>query len=63
MSPTFEALSHANPFFYAISGFRYGFLGVADSPILVGAGVLLAINVALWAICYRLLASGWKIKN
>ena len=63
LSPTFEALSHANPFFYAISGFRYGFLGVADSPILVGAGVLLAINVALWAICYRLLASGWKIKN
>ena len=37
LSPTFRAVSHANPFFYVISGFRYGFLGVSDSPLLVGA--------------------------
>ena len=47
LSPTFAAISHANPFFYIISGFRYGFLGVADSPILVGAFGALAVNVAL----------------
>ncbi|MGC6751777.1 ABC transporter permease, partial [Escherichia coli] len=35
LSPVFRAISHANPFFYIISGFRYGFLGVADSPILI----------------------------
>ena len=63
LSPAFEAISHANPFFYVISGFRYGFLGVADSPILVGAIGLLALNIALWAACYALLKSGWKIKN
>ncbi len=63
LSPTFEAASHANPFFYVISGFRYGFLGSADSPIWVGAIGLLALNVALWAACYLLLRSGWKIKN
>ena len=27
MAPAFRALSHANPFFYVISGFRYGFIG------------------------------------
>jgi ABC-2 type transport system permease protein len=63
LSPAFEALSHANPFFYVISGFRYGFLGQTDSPILVGAVGLLVLNVALWAACYQLLKSGWKIKN
>ncbi len=63
LSPTFRAVSHANPFFYVISGFRYGFLGTADSPIVLGALVLLALNVALWAACYALLKSGWKIKN
>ena len=63
LSPAFRAISHANPFFYAISGFRYGFLGLSDSPILVGAIGLLALNVALWAACYALLKSGWKIKN
>jgi ABC-2 type transport system permease protein len=63
LAPAFQALSHANPFFYVISGFRYGFLGVADSPIAVGAIVLLVLNVALWALCYALLKRGWKIKN
>ena len=62
LAPTFQAISHANPFFYIISGFRYGFLGISDSPILVGALGLLALNVLLWAICYTLLRSGWKIK-
>ena len=63
LSPTFRAISHANPFFYIISGFRYGFLGEADSPIWVGAGLLLALNLAMWGLCYTLLRSGWKIKN
>ncbi len=63
LSPAFRALSHANPFFYVISGFRFGFLGIADSPILAGALGLAALNIVLWAICYALLRSGWKIKN
>jgi len=63
LSPTFQAISHGNPFFYIISGFRAGFLGTSDSPLLVGAVGLLFLNIALWAICYSLLKSGWKIKN
>jgi ABC-2 type transport system permease protein len=63
LSPTFQAVSHANPFFYVISGFRAGFLGTSDSPLLVGAVGLLVLNVVLWALCYSLLRSGWKIKN
>ena len=63
LAPAFRAVSHLNPFFYIISGFRYGFLQTTDSPLLVGAIGLLAMNVALWAICYALLRSGWKIKQ
>ncbi len=63
LSPTFQAVSHANPFFYVISGFRAGFLKVSDSPLLVGGIGLLLLNVALWAVCYSVLKSGWKIKN
>ena len=63
LSPLFQAFSHANPFFYAISGFRYGFLGEADSPILQGSLVLLAVNIVLAIICYMLLKKGWKIKS
>ena len=32
LAPAFRAVSHANPFFYVISGFRAGFLGIGDSP-------------------------------
>jgi ABC-2 type transport system permease protein len=62
LAPAFQMVSHANPFFYAISGFRYGFIGAADSPIFFGAGLLLAINIALAVTCYFVLRSGWKLK-
>ena len=63
LAPAFRAVSHANPFFYVISGFRSGFLGVADSPVAFGAGLLLAINIGLWALCYLMLRKGWKLKS
>jgi len=63
LSPAFRAASHANPFFYIISGFRHGFLGASDSPLMVGAVLLAVINAALYAICYALLRTGWRIKN
>ena len=63
LAPAFRKISHANPFFYVISGFRAGFLGISDSPLWIGAAGLLILNVVLWAVCYRLLKIGWKIKN
>jgi len=63
LAPKFQAISHGNPFFYVISGFRAGFLGRSDSPLWVGAIGLLVLNILLWLTCYSLLRSGWKIKN
>ena len=63
LAPVWRAISHANPFFYIISGFRYGFLGVADSPVWSGAIVVLAIDVVLGLLCYTLLRRGWRLKN
>jgi ABC-2 type transport system permease protein len=63
LSPAFRAVSHANPFFYVISGFRYGFLGIADSPVLLGGVVILGLDLVLGALCYTLLRRGWKLKT
>ena len=63
LAPAFRAFSHANPFFYIISGFRYGFLGTADSPVMLGSVIILAIDIALALLCYALLKRGWKLKN
>lgn len=62
VAPLFRTISQFNPFFYAISGFRYGFLGVADANVMLGALVMLALNTVLAFICYRALKIGWKIK-
>ncbi|RIV82661.1 multidrug ABC transporter permease [Aurantiacibacter xanthus] len=68
LSPAFQAISRVNPFFYLISGFRYGFLGQSDigntDHAVMGAALgVLALNVVLGFIAYRVLASGWKIKS
>lgn len=62
LSPTFQAISHLNPFFYIISGFRYGFLGDADTSVQIGAVVVFLLDLIMGAACYALLRSGWKIK-
>ncbi len=59
---TVQLIAHANPFFYMIDGFRFGFIGQSDAPIAVGIVVLIVVNVALWAICYVMFASGYKLK-
>jgi len=55
-------LGHLNPFFFAIDGFRYGFLGTSGGSPLTGAGVLATIVLVLWVLSLRLLRSGWKLK-
>ena len=68
LSPAFQAVSRANPFFYMISGFRFGFIGESDIGntneavigAAAGAGLL---NLILGFVTYRLLKSGWKIKT
>lgn len=62
LAPPWSAIGHLNPFFYAIDGFRSGFLGQSDGPLDVGAAVLVALVLALWFVCYRLLRNGWRIK-
>lgn len=62
VNPVMATISHANPFFYIIDGFRSGFLGVSDGLLGQGAVILLVINIVLWFVCYRLLRSGWRLK-
>jgi ABC-2 type transport system permease protein len=59
----FYTLSHINPVFFMIDGFRYGFIGEHDSNLFVGAMVILAINLVLLASSYALIRSGWRLKS
>lgn len=68
LAPLFQAISRANPFFYVISGFRFGFLGRSDigntNEAVIGAAAGLGLfNLLLAFVAYRLLKSGWKLKS
>ncbi|MDX1703436.1 MAG: ABC transporter permease [Altererythrobacter ishigakiensis] len=68
LAPAFQAVSRANPFFYVISGFRYGFIGESDigegsSAIVQAAIGLGALNLVLATLVYMVLRSGWKLKD
>jgi len=62
LSSAFQSFSHANPFFYIISGFRYGFLGRSDSDVLMGGIVMGVITLLLALFTYRVLVSGWRLR-
>lgn len=59
----FHTMAFFNPFFYMIDGFRSGFIGSSDAPAALGIGVMLTINAVLAVIAWRMVASGYKLKN
>ena len=63
LSPLWQNIAHGNPFFYMIDGFRSGFIGIADMPLVVGGIFLLAVNAVLWFTAHRMLKTGYKIKS
>ena len=62
LPPVWQMISHFNPFFYMIDGFRYGFFGVSDiSPwtsLMIVGGFFIAVSV----LALRLLQTGFKLR-
>ena len=58
-----QAVSHLNPFFYMIDGFRRGFFGASDVSPWVSLAVVGTSFVVLASIALRLLATGYKIRS
>jgi ABC-2 type transport system permease protein len=56
-------VSHLNPFFYMIDGFRRGFFGVSDVSPWLSLGVVGVAFVGVAALALRLLASGYKLRS
>ncbi len=62
--PSFwQAVSHLNPFFYMIDGFRYGFFGVSDVSPWLSLGIVGTAFVVVSAIAVHLLRIGYKIRS
>lgn len=62
--PSFwQGVSHLNPFFYMIDGFRYGFFGVSDASPWLSLGIVSACLIVVGGLALRLLAIGWKLRS
>ncbi len=62
LPPAWLVVSHLNPFFYMIDGFRSGFFGTGDVSPWLSLGVVGSAFAIVSAIALRLLASGYKLR-
>jgi len=63
LPPFWQSLSHANPFFYMIDGFRYGFFGLSDAPPERSLAIVTGCALALSLLTLVLLQRGWKLRH
>jgi ABC-2 type transport system permease protein len=63
LPPFWQKLSHLNPFFYMIDGFRYGFFGVSDVSPWLSLAIVGAALLAVSAMAVHLLRIGYKIRG
>ncbi|WP_374410207.1 ABC transporter permease [Hydrogenophaga sp.] len=63
LPPFWQRVSHLNPFFYMIDGFRYGFFGVSDVSPWTSLGLVSVALVSVSALALHLLRTGYKIRH
>ena len=63
LPPFWQALSHFNPFFYMIDGFRYGFFGLSDVAPSLSLALVASAAVILAALALLILSRGWKLRH
>jgi len=63
LSPFWQGMSHLNPLFYMIDGFRYGFFGLSDVSPGASLGVVLGFFVALLGLTLYLLKRGYRLRH
>ncbi|CAN7153858.1 ABC transporter permease [Massilia sp. LjRoot122] len=63
LPPFWLAVSHFNPFFYMIDGFRYGFFGKSDVSPWTSLAIVSVFFVVLAAIAINMLKRGYKLRH
>lgn len=63
LPPFWQGLSHLNPFFYMVDGFRYGFFGAGDVSPWLSASIVAACLIALSLLTQWLIRTGYKLRH
>lgn len=62
LPPFWQTLSHLNPFFYMVDGFRYGFFGASDIAPGVSFVVIVVTLAVVSTVALRLLSRGYRLR-
>jgi len=62
LPPFWQFVSHINPFFYIVDGFRYGFFGVSDVDPRISLAIVVCAALGCSVIALRMLSSGYKLR-
>jgi len=63
LPPFWQTVSHFNPFFYMIDGFRYGFFGQSDIDPMISLAIVAVFFIVLATLAVRMLKSGYKLRT
>ena len=63
LPPFWRAVSHLNPFFYMVDGFRYGFFGQSDTSPWLSLGIVAGALLLVSALALYLLRTGYKLRS
>ena len=63
LPPFWQAISHLNPFFYMVDGFRYGFFAQSDASPWLSLGVVLIALALAATVALSMLTRGSKIRS
>ncbi len=58
-----QYLSHLNPFFYMIDGFRYGFFGISDISPYISLAIVAICLLMISMLAIQLLKKGYKLRH
>ena len=58
-----KILAYCNPFFYAIDGLRFSFIGLSDASPILGSSVLLCCNFELSIFAWYILKTGYRLRS
>jgi ABC-2 type transport system permease protein len=63
LPPIWQTISHFNPFFYMIDGFRYGFFGISDVSPWFSLVIISVFFLGVAALTLKLLSIGYKLRH
>src|SRR3989338_9193477 len=63
LPPFWQVVAKFNPILYMVDGFRYGFIGVNDIPIIYSLAVVLSLTLFFFGLCVCMFKTGYKLRT